>query len=504
MYLINRILHMIIRLVGAVNDLLWGDLIILEFSGGDIQFGLSLLVLILIPAGLYFTFKTRFLPFRLFPEMIRVTLEKDETKKDENSISGVQALIVATATRVGMGNLAGVVAAISFGGAGAVFWMWLTALIGSSSSFIESTLAQIYKEKDPLYGGYRGGPAYVMDRIRLVTKIKREDAFVKNVKEEAEYVADDEQTYYTRGCKYGLLGTAFALSGLLCWAGISQVIGNSVTTSFQNAFGIPQVATALVLVAMSAVIVLRKNATVKVLDMVVPVMAGAYFLVTLFVIFKNITLLPSVIGNIFSQAFGIRQFAGGGLGVIVMNGVKRGLFSNEAGSGSAPCAAAAAEVSHPVKQGLIQALGVFIDTLVICSCSAFLMLLAPSEKIEGLMGMDLLQAAMNHHLGYAGVVFIAVVLFLFSFSTFLGILYYARCNVSYIFGDTWTAQTGYKIFLLIMLFIGGVAAYEFVWELGDLGVGLMTVFNMIAIVPLSGQAINALKDYETNYKKKKI
>ena len=494
---------MIIKLVGAINDLLWGDLIILEFSGGEVQFGLSLLVLILIPAGLYFTFKTKFLPFRLFPEMIRVTLEKDEAKKDENSISGVQALIVATATRVGMGNLAGVVAAISFGGAGAVFWMWLTALIGSSSSFVESTLAQIYKEKDPLYGGYRGGPAYVMDRIRLVTKIKREDVFVKNVKEEAEYVADDEQTYYTRGCKYGLLGTAFALSGLLCWAGISQVIGNSVTTSFQNAFGIPQVATATILVAMSAVIVLRKNATVKVLDMVVPVMAGAYFLVTLFVIIKNITLLLSVIGNIFSQAFGIRQFAGGGLGVIVMNGVKRGLFSNEAGSGSAPCAAAAAEVSHPVKQGLIQALGVFIDTLVICSCSAFLMLLAPAEKIEGLMGMDLLQAAMNHHLGYAGVVFIAVVLFLFSFSTFLGILYYARCNVSYVFGDTWKAQTGYKIFLLIMLFIGGVAAYEFVWELGDLGVGLMTVFNMIAIVPLSGQAINALKDYETNYKKKK-
>ena len=502
-YLINRILHMIIRLVAAINDLLWGDLIVLEFSGGDIQFGLSLLVLILIPAGLYFTVRTKFLPFRLFPEMIRITLEKDETKKDENSISGVQALIVATATRVGMGNLAGVVAAISFGGAGAVFWMWLTALIGSSSSFIESTLAQIYKEKDPLYGGYRGGPAYVMDRIRLVTKIKREDVFVKNVKEEAEYVADDEQTYYTRGCKYGLLGTAFALSGLLCWAGISQVIGNSVTTSFQNAFGIPQIATATVLVAMSAAIVLRKNATVKVLDMVVPVMAGAYFLVTLFVILKNVTLLPSVIGNIFSQAFGIRQFAGGGLGVIVMNGVKRGLFSNEAGSGSAPCAAASAEVSHPVKQGLIQALGVFIDTLVICSCSAFLMRLAPAEKIEGLMGMDLLQAAMNHHLGYAGVVFIAVVLFLFSFSTFLGILYYARCNVAYVFGDNWTAQTGYKIFLLIMLFIGGVAAYEFVWELGDLGVGLMTVFNMIAIVPLSSQAINALKDYETNYKKKK-
>ena len=491
---------MIIKLVGAINDLLWGDLIILEFSGGEVQFGLSLLVLILIPAGLYFTFKTKFLPFRLFPEMIRVTLEKDEAKKDENSISGVQALIVATATRVGMGNLAGVVAAISFGGAGAVFWMWLTALIGSSSSFVESTLAQIYKEKDPLYGGYRGGPAYVMDRIRLVTKIKREDVFVKNVKEEAEYVADDEQTYYTRGCKYGLLGTAFALSGLLCWAGISQVIGNSVTTSFQNAFGIPQVATATILVAMSAVIVLRKNATVKVLDMVVPVMAGAYFLVTLFVIIKNITLLPSVIGNIFSQAFGIRQFAGGGLGVIVMNGVKRGLFSNEAGSGSAPCAAATAETSHPAKVGLMQAMGVFIDTLL-CTCTAMIMLLVPADKISGLEGMDLLQAAMSWHFGELGVIFIAVILWLVSFTTFIGILFYARSNVSYLFGDTWAAQTAYKILALIMMFVGGLTAYTFVWDLGDVGVGLMTVFNLIALIPMSKEALVSLRDYEAKYKK---
>ena len=167
-----------------------------------------------------------------------------------------------------------------------------------------------------------------------------------------------------------------------------------------------------------------------------------------------------------------------------MNGVKRGLFSNEAGSGSAPCAAAAAEVSHPAKQGLIQSLGVFIDTLVICSCSAFIMLLAPSEAVEGLVGMDLLQAAMNHHMGQFGVVFIAVILFLFSFSTFIGILYYARCNVAYVFGDSWTAQTCYKIFALVMLFVGGVAAYTFVWDLGDLGVGLMTIFNMVVIIPL--------------------
>lgn len=500
---IERILDLIIKFINAFNNLLWGDLIVLEFSNGEVQFGLSLLVMLLLPAGLYFTVKTKFLPFRLFPEMIRVTLEKDETKKEKESISGLQALIVATATRVGMGNLAGVVAAISFGGAGAVFWMWITALIGSASSFIESTLAQIYKEKDPLYGGYRGGPAYFMNRIRLVTRIQREDVFVKDVKEEAEYVASDGQTYYTKGCKYTGLGIAFALSGLLCWCGISQVIGNSVSSSFLNAFGIPQIVTTSVLVVLSALIVLRKNATVKVLDIVVPIMAGAYFLVTLFVIAKNITYLPTVLDRIFSEAFGLRQIAGGGLGAVVMNGVKRGLFSNEAGSGSAPCAAASADVSHPAKQGLIQALGVFIDTLLICSCSAFLMLMAPADVIDGLVGMDLLQAAMNYHIGYIGVVFIAVVLFLFSFSTFLGILYYARCNVAYVFGDTWTAQTGYKIFLLIMLFIGGVAAYEFVWTLGDLGVGLMTIFNMIAIIPLSGQAINSLKDYEKNYMKKR-
>lgn len=502
MNVFNWIVQAFVKLVTSVNNLLWGDLVVLEFSNGETQFGLSLLVLVLIPVGIYFTVKTKFLPFRLFPEMIRVTLEKDESK-DKDSISGVQALIVATATRVGMGNLAGVVAAVSVGGAGAVFWMWITALIGSSTAFIESTLAQIYKEKDPLYGGYRGGPAYFMNRMRMITKIKREDVYVKDVDAEAAYVSDDKESHYSRGCKFRLLGVLFALSGLLCWAGISQVVANSVTTSMKNAFGIPQIATTVVLVAMSAVIVLRKNATVKVLDRVVPVMAVAYFAITIFIILKNITLMPAVLGNIFSQAFGLKQVAGGGLGAVVMNGVKRGLFSNEAGSGSAPCAAASADVIHPAKQGLIQSLGVFIDTLVICSCSAFLMLLAPESVIGGLEGMDLLQAAMNHHLGYFGVVFIAVILFLFSFSTFIGILYYARPNVAYVFGDTWTAQTGYKIFCLAMLFIGGLAAYTFVWDLGDLGVGLMTIFNMFAILPLASQALNSLKDYETNYMKKK-
>lgn len=179
-----------------------------------------------------------------------------------------------------------------------------------------------------------------------------------------------------------------------------------------------------------------------------------------------------------------------------MNGAKRGLFSNEAGSGSAPCAAAAADIDHPAKEGLLQALGVFIDTIVICSCSAMIMLLAPAEATEGLAGMDLLQTAMQHHMGDIGVIFIAAILWLFSFSTFIGILFYARSNVAYLFGDNWISQTLYKVLALVMLFIGGLAAYSFVWDLGDLGVGLMTVFNMIVLIPLAPQAINSLKDYE--------
>lgn len=503
----RAILDAIVKVVMALNDFFWGDMVILEFNQGATQFGISLMIFMLIPAGLFFTIRTRFLPFRLFPEMIRVTLSKDK-KKEKDSISGLQALIVATATRVGMGNLAGVVAAVSFGGAGAVFWMWLVALIGSATAFVETTLCQIYKEDDPLYGGYRGGPAYVMRRIRMITRIKPIDVFVKDAKKESSYESNDGQTLYSRGCSFKGIGIAFALSGLLCWTGISQVIGNSVTSSFQHAFGFPPIATAAVLVILAALIVLnpKSGTTVKVLDLIVPIMAGAYLLITIFVIVKNITLLPSVFQTIFSQAFGIRQFAGGGLGAVIMNGVKRGLFSNEAGSGSAPCAAAAADVSHPARQGLTQSLGVFIDTLAICSCSAFLMLLCPDEVINGLVGMDLLQTAMAYHIGPVGPIFMAAVLFLFSFSTFLGILFYARGNVAYVFGDNWKSQIGYKVFALAMLFIGGIAAYEFVWTLGDLGIALMTLFNMMVIIPLFGQANASLKDYEANHmlKKKKV
>ena len=453
----------------AIYNILWGDLIRIPLPGGSVL-GLSLLVLILVPAGLYFTVRTHFLPFRLFPEMMKVTLEKNK-KDGSDAISGVQALIVSTACRVGMGNLVGVVAAISAGGAGAVFWMWILALLGSSTAFVESTLAQIYKEKDPLYGGYRGGPAYYLHHL-----------FVK--KESRK--------------KRSVIASLFALSGLMCWCGISQVTSNSITSSFQNAFHIPPLYTAIALVIVAGVIVLRKNATVKVLDVIVPIMAACYFFITIFIILKNAGQLPAVFVRIFSEAFGFRQVVSGGIGVVIMNGAKRGLFSNEAGSGSSPCAAAAAQASHPAKVGLLQALGVFIDTIVICSCSAMIMLLTPESLTSGLEGMDLLQTAMRYHLGEFGVIFIAVILLLFSLSTFLGILFYARSNVAYLFGDNWLSQTLYKILALVMLFVGGLAAYQFVWDLGDIGVGLMTIFNMIALFPLAPEALAALQDYEKN------
>lgn len=457
------------QLFQAVYNFLWGDLVRIPLPG-DSYLGLSLLIIILIPAGIFCTIRTKFLPVRLFSEMIRVAAEKKIDSDKKNSVSGLEALIVSTATRVGMGNLVGVVAAVSAGGAGALFWMWVTAIIGSSTAFVEATLAQIHRKDDPLYGGYRGGPAY--------------------------YIHD----FLHGKKKKSVIAILFALSGLLCWCGISQVIGNSVSSALDNAFHIPPLATAIILCVMAAVIVLRRNVTVKVLDVVVPVMAGFYFFLTVFVIINNFTALPGVFARIFQEAFGLRQIAAGGFGTVLMNGVKRGLFSNEAGSGSAPCAAATADVDHPVKAGLLQALGVFIDTIVICSCTAFVMLLAPQEVTEGLGGMDLLQAAMRYHFGEAGVIFIAVTLWLFCFSTFLGVLFYARSNVSYVFGDKWAPQTVYKIVALVNLFIGCLAAYTFVWDLGDVGIGLMTIFNMIALIPLSKEAIAALKDYEEKKK----
>ena len=459
---------MIVDLIEAFYRLLWGDLFTLPVAGG---IGISFMVVLLFAAGIGFTLRTRLLPVRLFRDMIGAVCEK---KQAAGGLSSFQTLVISTATRVGMGNLVGVVAAVSAGGAGAVFWMWVTALLGASTSFVESTLAQKYRVPDPLYGGWRGGPAYY---LHVLAERKR-----------------------GKKLKRSVCAALFAVSGLICWCGISQVISNSVSSAFENAFHVPPLATTVVLTLLAALIVLRKNATVKSLDFIVPVMAVCYFVITVGIVVLNFRQLPAVLARIFAEAFGLRQVAAGGFGAVLMNGVKRGLFSNEAGSGSAPCAAAAAECDDPVKMGLVQALGVLIDTVVICSCTAFLMLLVPQDITAGLTGMGLLQTAMQYHLGSFGIVFIAVILALFSFSTFLGVLYYARGNVAYLCGDNWWSQTVYKLLALAMLLIGGTQAYTVVWDLGDVGIGLMTIFNMLALVPLSGEALTALNDYEMRKK----
>ena len=459
---------MIVDLIEALYRLLWGDLFTLPVAGG---IGISFMVVLLFAAGIGFTLRTRLLPVRLFRDMIGAVCEK---KQAAGGLSSFQTLVISTATRVGMGNLVGVVAAVSAGGAGAVFWMWVTALLGASTSFVESTLAQKYRVPDPLYGGWRGGPAYY---LHVLAERKR-----------------------GKKLKRSVCAVLFAVSGLICWCGISQVISNSVSSAFENAFHVPPLATTVVLTLLAALIVLRKNATVKSLDFIVPVMAVCYFVITVGIVVLNLRQLPAVLARILAEAFGLRQVAAGGFGAVLMNGVKRGLFSNEAGSGSAPCAAAAAECDDPVKMGLVQALGVLIDTVVICSCTAFLMLLVPQDITAGLTGMGLLQTAMQYHLGSFGIVFIAVILALFSFSTFLGVLYYARGNVAYLCGDNWWSQTVYKLLALAMLLIGGTQAYTVVWDLGDVGIGLMTIFNMLALVPLSGEALTALNDYEMRKK----
>ena len=460
---------MLVNLIESVYRLLWGDLFTIPLGGG---IGISFMVVLLFTAGIWFTCRTRLLPVRLFRDMIAAVCEK---KQGRDGLSSFQTLVISTATRVGMGNLVGVVAAVSAGGAGAVFWMWSLPFWVRPPPLSNPPLPRNTASPTRCHGGWRGGPAYylhVLAERRRGKKLKR-----------------------------SVVAALFAASGLICWCGISQVISNSVSSAFENAFHIPPLTTTLVLTAIAAVIVLRKNATVKSLDVMVPIMAVCYFVITVGIVLFNLPKLPAVFGRIFAEAFGLRQAVAGGFGAVLMNGVKRGLFSNEAGSGSAPCAAAAAECDDPVKMGFVQALGVLIDTVVICSCTAFLMLLVPQEITEGLAGMDLLQTALQYHLGGFGVVFIAATLALFSFSTFLGVLYYARGNVAYLCGDNWWSQTVYKLIALVMLVIGGMQAYTVVWDLGDVGIGLMTIFNMIALVPMAKEALAALNDYE---KRKKL
>ena len=458
---------MMVDLIEKIYSFLWGDLVHIPLPGGS-TLGISLLIILLIPAGIYFTIRTRFLPIRLFPDMVRALVEK---KKDKNSLSSFQALVVSTATRVGMGNLVGVVAAISAGGAGAVFWMWVTALIGSSTAFIEATLAQIYKEKDPLYGGYRGGPAYYIHAYVEEKQKKKRNKVVISV--------------------------LFAISGLICWCGISQVISNSVVSSFKNAFSIPPVYTTVVLVAVAAVIVLRKNATVKILDMIVPVMAVVYFAITILVIVMNIGSIPGVFARIFQEAFGFRQVAAGGFGAVLMNGVKRGLFSNESGMGSAPIAAAAAQTRNPVRQALVSSTGTFWDTVVVCLMTGLVLVTSimknPSIDMGNITDGGVLTTLAFQQIPVLGPVILVVGIISFAYSTVLGWAYYGERCVEYFSGKK--GLIPYRVLYIAVAAISPVISLNLVWTVADILNALMAIPNLIAVLLLSNVIVKETKKY---------
>ena len=450
------------ELITLVNDAIWG----------------YVLIFVLVACGVWFTFKTRFVQFRMVGEMFRLltdsavnTVEEQvkEQKKGETSkhISSFQAFAVSVATRVGTGNLAGVASAIAIGGPGSVFWMWLIARIGSATAFVESTLAQLYKQKHK--DSFIGGPAY----------------------------------YIQKGLKQRWMAITFAIL-ITCQFGLSNnsIQANTICGAMQEAFGWSPLWVGLFLAILALFIVfggIQRIAQVS--AVLVPVMAVGYLLLAIVIIIMNIGLIPDVFKIIVEDAFGIQQIAGGGIGATIINGVKRGLFSNEAGEGSAPNVAATASVSHPVKQGLIQALGVFTDTLLVCSCTSFIILISGLYKVPELNGIALTQTALQSEVGAMGPIFIAVAILLFAFSSIIGNYYYGEANIRFITPNN-TVMTIYRICSAgVMVMFGALASFELVWNIVDFFMAFLTACNLIAIVILGRYAFRLLDDYRQQKRK---
>lgn len=434
----------------SFNDFLWG----------------YILIILLIGTGLLFSFKTKFVQFRYIKEMFRLLGDGiGKSNKEKGGVSSFQAFCISTASRVGTGNIAGVAIAVAVGGPGAVFWMWIIALIGSASSFVESTLAQIYKVKDK--DSFRGGPAYYMEK----------------------------------GLGKRWLGIIFSILITICFGFVFNAVqANTVSIAFSNAFGLSRGAIGIILAIVTALVIFGGiHRVAKVSEIIVPVLAVLYILIALIVVVLNITEIPSVLKLIFESAFGIKQLTAGGLGAAVMQGIKRGLFSNEAGMGSAPNAAATADVSHPVKQGLIQTLGVFTDTLLICSCTAFIILVSGQYADSTLTGIELTQQALVSEIGPFGAYFIAICILLFAFSSIVGNFYYGQTNIEFMNSKKWLLNS-YRVLVIGMVLFGSLAKVDLVWNLADLFMGLMAILNIITILFLGKYAFLALKDY-TDQKK---
>ena len=438
--------------LNGLNDLIWT----------------YILIAVLLILGFFFSIKTKFVQFRLIGEMLRLLTDKAMISSNgKKGLSSFQAFCISAASRVGTGNLAGVATAITLGGPGAIFWMWLIAFIGGASSFIESTLAQVYKVKDR--DGYRGGPAY----------------------------------YILNGLKSRWMGIAFAITITLSFGLIfNSVQSNTIAMALEDSFGLNTLVVGFILAGLTAIVIFGGVKRIAhVVQVIVPIMAVAYLILALFVMITNITEIPTVFALIFKNAFGIDQAIGGGMGAAVLYGVKRGLFSNEAGMGSAPNAAATAAVTHPVKQGLIQTLGVFLDTILICSATAFIILLSGAYD-SGAEGINLTQMALSEHIGPWAGAFISLAIFLFAFSSIIGNYYYGETNIEFI-RENKIILNIYRVAVIAMVIFGAVANLGVVWTLADIFMGVMALINLVAIFLLYKVAITALKDYQEQRKQGK-
>lgn len=424
-------MELIYKWMTLVNDALWTYILIAMLMG----------------CAVWFTLKTRFVQFRMIREMIRLLGDSaGRGDKGEKHISSFQAFAISLASRVGTGNLAGVATAIAVGGPGAIFWMWVIALLGASSAFVESTLAQLYKVKGK--NSFIGGPAY----------------------------------YMKKGLKQPWMGMLFAVLITITFGfAFNSVQSNTICAAIEHAFGFNHVPMGFIITALTLIIIFGGIQRIaKVSSVIVPVMALGYIGLALAIVILNITHLPAVIEMIVSHAFGWQQALGGGVGMALMQGIKRGLFSNEAGMGSAPNVAATAFVSHPVKQGLIQTLGVFTDTLIICTCTAFIILFSGAPLDGSANGVQLTQQALTNEIGASGGIFVAVALFFFAFSSIIGNYYYGEANIRYVTRRKWVVYT-YRLLVGGMVLFGSLASLDFVWSMADITMGLMAICNLIAI-----------------------
>ena len=436
-------------IIGQINTILWS----------------YVLIALLILSGLFYTLRTGFAQGRLLGDMVALITGKlsslrDGEKKVAGQVTGFQAFCIAVASHVGTGNLAGVAIAVVVGGPGALFWMWIIALLGGATSLIENTLAQTYKVKEG--NGFRGGPSYYMEK------------------------ALGQKT----------LGYIFSVIVIVTFAFVFNTVqANTIAQAFETSFNMSSTIAGIILAGLTALIIFGGlNRIANVVGYMVPIMAIGYVVVALYVLVVNIVHIPGLFMSIIEAAFGLKQAVGGAIGVAMLQGIKRGLYSNEAGMGSAPNAAATSNVSHPVKQGLLQAFGVFVDTILICSATGFIVLLYPEYNTIGEKGIKLTQLALSHSVGNWGAGFITLCIFLFAFSSLVGNYYYGEANLEFLTKSK-TSMLIFRVLTVACVYLGSVASLGLVWDIADVSMGIMALMNIVVIAILSPKAVAIIRDY---------